>query len=281
MGVGHYENFPVASLLLPAPLRRPIAAIYRFARTADDLADEGDVAAESRLEALAEFDRRLTCLEQGQAAQDALFRDLDETVRAHRLPFGYFHDLLSAFSQDCVKTRYRDFDELQDYARRSANPVGRLLLHLFGETGAEAFRRSDLICSALQYINFWQDVAIDVRKQRIYLPLDDMRAFGVDEADIARGVATDDVKALLRFQVERTRAMLHEGAALGRMLRGRVGLEIRTIVAGGDTILQKIIAADYDVFRFRPILRSPDWLAMLYRASVGDGSIRTRASRAA
>lgn len=281
MGVGHYENFPVASVLLPARLRRPIAAIYRFARTADDLADEGDVPAEDRLRALAELDQQVTRLENGQTPDDALFRELDAAIRAHGLPFGYFHDLLSAFSQDCVKTRYREFDELQDYARRSANPVGRLLLHLFGETGADAFRWSDLICSSLQYINFWQDVEIDVRKQRIYLPLEDMKRFGVDESDIARCIATDRFKALLRFQVERTRAMLHEGAALGRLLRGRAGLEIRTIVAGGDTILQKIIEADYDVFRFRPMLRTPDWLPMLYRASFGDGSIRTRSSHAA
>lgn len=277
MGVGHYENFPVASFLLPAPLRRPIAAIYRFARTADDLADEGDAPAGERLRALAELDRGLVHLEQGTLPDSPLLCDLDAVIRAHRLPIHYFHDLLSAFSQDCVQTRYRDFDQLQDYARRSANPVGRLLLHLFGETDTDAFRWSDLVCSALQYINFWQDVAVDIGKQRIYLPLDDMHAFGVDEHDIARGIATDPFKRLLRFEVERTRSMLHEGAALGRRLRGRVGLEIRTIVAGGDAILQKIITLDYDVFRCRPVLRAPDWIGMFYRASFGDGRIRTRA----
>lgn len=278
MGVGHYENFPVASLLVPARLRRPIAAIYRFARTADDLADEGDAPAQERLHALAELDRQLIDLAHGHAPDELLFRELDAAIRTYRLPFGYFHDLISAFSQDCVQTRYRDFAQLQDYARRSANPVGRLLLHLFGETSAEALHWSDLICSALQYINFWQDVAIDSGKQRIYLPLADMHAFEVEEAEIFQGVATDRFKRLLRFEVERTRAMLHEGAALGRLLRGRVGLEIRTIVAGGDTILQKIIALDYDVFRCRPVLRPPDWFAMLYRASFGDGSIRPRSA---
>jgi squalene synthase HpnC len=275
MGVGHYENFPVASLLLPAPLRQPIAAIYRFARTADDLADEGEAAAEDRLQALAHLDRNLTALEQGAFPADPLFSELGTVIRAHRLPTGYFHDLLSAFSQDCVKTRYQDFNELQDYARRSANPVGRLLLHLFGETSAEAFRQSDLICSALQYINFWQDVAIDIDKQRIYLPLADMQTFGVTEADIIRRTATDRFKALLAFQVDRTRTILREGAPLGRLLRGRVGLEIRTIVAGGDAILCKIIAADYDVFRFRPTLRTPDWLLVLYRAILGRASNAT------
>jgi len=276
MGVGHYENFPVASILLPAPLRGPVAAIYRFARAADDLADEGDAPAQQRLEALAEFDRQLIRIEGGETPSDPLFGSLADTIRTHRLPTAYFHDLLSAFSQDCVQTRYRDFPQLQDYARRSANPVGRLLLHLFQETSGEALRWSDLICSSLQYINFWQDVGIDIRKQRIYLPLDEMRTFGVDESDIAGCVATDGIKKLLGFQVERTRGMLHEGAALGRLLRGRIGLEIRTIVAGGDTILQKIIDADYDVFRFRPALRGPDWLAMLFRASCGDGRIRAR-----
>lgn len=280
MGVGHYENFPVASVLLPPRLRRPVAAIYRFARTADDIADEGDDPAQVRLAALADLDARLDRLERGEPAADPLFSELGETIRAYELPYRYFHDLLSAFSQDCVKTRYRDFDELQDYARRSANPVGRLLLHLFGDTDAVALGWSDNICSALQYINFWQDVAIDIRKQRIYLPLDDMAAHGVSENDIADGIATPRFKALLRFEVERTRRMLHEGAALGRRLPGRVGLEIRTIVAGGDTILQKIIAADYDVFRHRPVLRAGDWIPMLARASLGDGRIRARTEHA-
>lgn len=274
MGVGHYENFPVASVLLPRALRRPIAAIYRFARTADDIADEGDATREERLARLADLDRALARLERGETPRDPLFIELADAVRSHDLPYGYFHDLLSAFSQDCVKTRYRDFDELQAYAKRSADPVGRLLLHLFGAAGPQTFRCSDHICSALQYINFWQDVAIDYRKQRVYLPSDEMRAFGVPEADLARGVATDRFKALMKFQVQRTRRMLHEGAALGRMLTGRIGLEIRTIVAGGDTILQKIIDADYDVFRSRPMLRTPDWFAMLLRAALGDGRIR-------
>ncbi len=275
MGVGHYENFPVASILLPEPLRRPIAAVYRFARTADDMADEGDLPAEARLEQLAEFDRQLIRLERGEPLQDPLFLELAEAIRRHRLPMQYFHDLLDAFSQDCVKTRYRDFAELQDYSRRSADPIGRLLLHLFGTTSAEAFRCSDNICSALQYINFWQDVAIDYRKQRIYLPTEDMQAFGVAEGDIASGMATDRFKALMAFQVTRTRRMLHEGAALGRMLKGRAGLEIRTVVAGGDTILQRVVEADYDVFHCRPVLRARDWVAMLARAIFGDGRIRT------
>jgi phytoene synthase len=274
MGVGHYENFPVASVLLPARLRQPIASIYRFARTADDIADEGDAPQEVRLQALAELDGKLDALARGEAVADPLFQSLGHTIRAHALPFGYFHDLLSAFSQDCVKTRYRDFDELQDYARRSANPVGRLLLHLFGDTAEAAFRWSDNICSALQYINFWQDVAIDIRKARIYLPMDDMTRFGVPESDLDDGRASAAFRALLEFEVQRTRRMLHEGANLGRRLPGRIGLEIRTIVAGGDAILQKIIEVDYDVFRHRPVLRPFDWIGMMMRACFGDGRMR-------
>ena len=274
MGVGHYENFPVASLLLPARLRRPIAAIYRFARTADDVADEGNLPAQERLRRLDDFGEQLRRVERRAPVEDPLFLELSAAIHRHGLPLRYFHDLLAAFSQDCVKTRYRDFTELHAYARRSADPVGRLLLHLFGAATEENLRCSDRICSSLQFINFWQDVAIDYRKQRIYLPADEMRAFGVTEADIAASLATEGFRALMRFQVDRTRRMLHAGAALGTALKGRIGLEIRMVVAGGDTILQKLVDADYDVFRFRPVLRAPDWFTMLFRAGTGDGRIR-------
>jgi phytoene synthase len=273
MGVGHYENFPVASLLLPARLRRPVAAIYWFARAADDLADEGDHSVAERLRALGVFTEELNRIERGEPPSDPLFVALAETIHRHALPLRYFHDLIDAFAQDCVKTRYRDFAELQAYAKRSADPVGRLLLHLFDAADAKNLGDSDKICSALQFINFWQDVAIDYRKARIYLPLDDMQRFDVSEADIAAGVATERFRALLRFQVERTRALLHEGAALGRALRGRVGLEIRMVVAGGDCILQQLIDADYDVFARRPLLRMRDWTRMALRACTGDGTV--------
>jgi len=274
MGVGHYENFPVASFLLPARLRRPIAAIYRFARTADDFADEGDLTAAQRLQLLEEFREKLRCVEREAPVEDALFLELAVAISSYRLPTALFHDLLDAFSQDCVKSRYADFIELQDYARRSADPIGRLLLHLFDAADDEAVAYSDRICSALQYINFWQDVAIDLAKDRIYLPQEDMQRFQVTEAELAGGTATTQFKALMRFQIERTRAMLHEGARLGRLLRGRIGMEIRMVVAGGDTILQKLIEADCDVFQRRPVLRAPDWAAMLARAILGDGRIR-------
>jgi squalene synthase HpnC len=273
MGVGHYENFPVASLLLPAPLRRPVAAIYHFARTADDIADEGDAPAALRLQQLARMGGQLDRIEAGEMPEEPLFTALGTAIARHRLPLAPFRDLLAAFSQDCVQSRYADYAALTDYARRSADPIGRLLLELFGASSPRTVSCSDRICSALQFINFWQDVAVDYAKGRIYLPLEDMHRFGVAEEELGAPAPSARLRALLRFEVERTRALLYEGASLGRLLRGRIGLEIRMVVAGGDTILQKIAAADYDVLRRRPVLRAPDWAAMLLRSLAGDGRV--------
>lgn len=273
MGIDHYENFPVASVLLPARLRRPVTAIYRFARTADDVADEGDAPAHARLRDLATLRAGIEAIEAARPSTDPLFAELETAIREHALPTRPFHDLLDAFAQDVVKTRYADFPELLDYCRRSANPVGRLMLHLYRCTDEASLARSDAICTALQLANFWQDVAIDFAKGRIYIPLEDLRRFGVGEDCIARGSASAAYGALMRHEIARTREMLHAGAALGRVLRGRVGLELRMIVAGGDAILQKLLAVDGDVFRRRPVLRSGDWLGMLFRALTGDGRI--------
>jgi squalene synthase HpnC len=266
MSVGHYENFPVASALLPAPLRHPVAVIYRFARTADDFADEGELPATDRLAQLDDYRQQLRQLEAGAAPQRPLFVDLDRIVRQYRLPMQLFHDLLDAFSQDVVKSRYADFAEVMDYCRRSANPVGRLLLHLFGAATEPNLQRSDAICSSLQLINFWQDVAIDWRKNRIYLPQDEMRRHGVSEAQIAAGDTSGQWKALMRFQVERARSMIKSGAPLGRALPGRIGLEIRTIVQGGLRILEKIDMVEGDVYHHRPVLKAYDWPLLLLRA---------------
>ena len=275
MGVGHYENFPVASVLLPAHLRRPIAAIYRFARRADDLADEGDLSPLQRLHYLREYGEKLKRIEHGEQVEDPLFVELADVVSQYGLPLELFHSLLDAFSQDVVKSRYASFVELLDYSRRSADPVGRLLLHLFGATSPETCRHSDMICSALQFINFWQDVVLDYAKDRIYLPQQDMQSFGVTEAHLAAEKPCPQFRSLMQFQIERTRKMLYGGAALGRMLHGRIGLEIRMVVAGGDTILQKLLNSGCDVFRQRPVLRPSDWLSMFWRASFGDGRIGT------
>lgn len=268
MPVDHYENFPVASLLLPARLREPVAAIYAFARSADDFADEGDLPAEERLRLLNGYRAELDAIAAGRDSEHPVFRRLRPVVAAHGLPLQPFRDLLDAFAQDVVKTRYASYAELLDYCRRSADPVGRLLLHLFRAATPDNLRRSDCICSALQLINHWQDVAIDWRKPRVYLPQEDLARFGVTETQIACRYCDDGWRALMRFQVERARALMLEGAPLGRALPGRVGLEIRAIAAGGLRILDKIEAVNYDVFRRRPLLGKPDWVRILVRAAL-------------
>jgi len=266
VSVGHYENFPVASLLLPPRLREPIAVIYRFARSADDFADEGDLAADERLARLQAYRDALGTIAAGGTPTDPLLRDLARVIAAHRLPLGLFEDLLDAFTQDVTQPRYADFAALLDYCRRSANPIGRLLLHLFQRTSEENLRASDAICSGLQLTNFWQDVAIDYAKQRIYLPQDEMARFGVDEQQIAQARCDDAWRALIGLQIERTRGMLLAGAPLGRHLPGRVGLEIRLTVQGGLRILDRLAAAGADMFRRRPTLRWFDWPILLGRA---------------
>jgi phytoene synthase len=269
VSVGHYENFPVASLLLPAELRAPVAIIYRFARSADDFADEGELCAAERLSRLDGYRAELRRIDAGEPPQEPLFADIARIARVHGLPLALFHDLLDAFSQDVVKPRYASFAELLDYCRRSANPVGRLLLFLFRAATPDNLRDSDSICSALQLVNFWQDVALDHAKGRVYLPQDEMARYGVTDAQIAEARCDRAWRELLAFQIERAGAMLESGAPLGRRLGGRVGLEIRVTVQGGLRILEKLSAAGGDVFRRRPVLEWFDWPLLLARAARG------------
>lgn len=269
MAQNHYENFPVASVLLPAHLRQPVQLIYAFARQADDFADEGDWPAHIRLANLAGFAQQLDLIENGTTPTSALFVDLADSIRKFQLPIALFRDLLSAFSQDVVKTRYANFGEVMDYCARSANPVGRLLLHIYRATDPRSLAWSDNICSSLQLINFWQDVEIDYRKNRIYLPADEMAKFSVTESQIANRDAGNNWRDLMLFQIERTRRMLLAGAPLGRTLPGRIGLELRMIVMGGSRILEKLQASGGDVFHDRPELRSFDWMIMFFRALLG------------
>lgn len=266
MPVDHYENFPVASLFLPRRFRHPVAQIYRFAREADDFADEGDAPDHVKLERLEQFREQLRKIERGEPPDIPWFSALAEVIRSHRLPIDAFADLLSAFAQDVTKKRYADFTEVLDYCRRSANPVGRLLLVLYGAATPQNLGYSDAVCSSLQLINFLQDIAIDYRKGRIYMPQDEMAGFGVSEVQIARGDMGGSWRAFMAFQIDRARDILMGGAPLGRVLEGRIGLEMRMIVQGGDRMLSRIGALGGDVFRHRPVLKWFDWPPMLLRA---------------
>jgi squalene synthase HpnC len=263
MGVGHYENFPVASVLVPAPLRPAIKAIYRFARTADDIADEGNAAASERLAGLTALRAALDSIEQGCPGD---WTDLATAVRNHGLSVRHFRNLISAFEQDVTTTRYADFDAVRDYCRRSADPVGRLLLELYDRRSQQAEAWSDAICTGLQLTNFWQDIAFDWDKGRVYLPRDDLARFEVDEQQIASRRVDVRWSALLRFQVERARRLLHSGAPLTRVLPGRAGFELRLVLQGGLRILERIDACDGDVFNRRPQLDARDWLLMGLRS---------------
>ena len=266
--ITHYENFPVASILLPRHLRRPVQVIYAFARQADDFADEGDDPPETRLARLNQFRIELDRIERGEHADQALFNDLALIIREHQLPIQLFRDLLDAFSQDVTQSRYQHFGEVMDYCRRSANPIGRLLLHLYGVTDARALAYADGICSALQLINFLQDIAIDYKKGRIYLPQDELAQYGITESQLAKGEPDQLWWPFMQFQITRTHKLLQSGAPLGKQLKGRIGLEMRLIIMGGDTILKKLHGVRGDVFHARPVLKPTDWLYMIYRAVI-------------
>jgi len=262
----HYENFPVASILLPMRLRKPIGLIYAFARQADDFADEGDLRAEQRLELLNGFKLELDKIANNQVTDSALFTALGVMIKQYNLPLAPFYDLLDAFSQDVVKSRYQNFGEVMDYCRRSANPVGRLLLHLYGYATPRNIGLGDAICSALQIINFLQDVAIDYKKNRIYFPLDEMEKYKVTEKQIANGETHGTWSMFMEFEIDRARRLLQSGAPLGLVLPGRIGLEMRMIIAGGERILHKLHQSRGDIYNQRPVLNTRDWLYMAYRA---------------
>jgi phytoene synthase len=267
----HYENFPVASFLLPAAMRPHVAAVYAFARIADDFADEGEETEAARLARLDSWGAWLRG--RGDPAGAGLppetpdvFAALRATIRSCDLPLALFEDLLSAFRQDVTTRRYAAWADVLDYCRRSANPIGRLLLALYRRTEPALLAQSDAICTGLQLTNFWQDVAIDWDKGRVYLPREDLARFDVDEAQIGARTVDGRWRALMAFEVERTRRLLQTGAPLARALGGRIGLELRLVVQGGLRILERIDAAGGDIFRHRPALSAHDWTLMGLRA---------------
>ena len=268
-GVAHYENFPVASFLCPPTLRPAVAAIYHFARTADDLADEGDAAPAERLADLALFRADLSAASCGQAGSGrwpAVFEPLAPVLTRWQLPLPLLTDLLSAFEQDIVKTRYANQPELLDYCRRSANPVGRLLLHLYDVRDAAALRQSDCICSALQLLNFWQDLSVDLPRGRIYLPADMLARHGVSQAQLLSRQPSPGTRTLVAEGVDWARQLLRDGAPLVKKVPGRAGWELRLVWQGGWRIAERIAQLDFATLSQRPVLGPRDALVLGWRA---------------
>jgi squalene synthase HpnC len=255
MAQSHYENFPVASVLLPQKLRLPISVIYAFARTADDFADEGDLPQETRLEQLEAYSKALSEIKhQGYSGKNPIFIALADVIKKHDLPISLFNDLLSAFKQDVVKNRYANFEEVLDYCNRSANPVGRLLLHLNGEPSDEQLEQSDSVCSALQLINFYQDIVQDYTEQdRIYIPQDELTQAGLIESDLVNP-DSQKIAPLIRSLYRRAQHLMLKGYPLGASLTGRMGWEVRAMTLGGITTLALLIRQDDTLLLQRPRL---------------------------
>lgn len=266
MAQSHYENFPVASRLLPKHLRQPIAVIYAFARRADDFADEGELSKEERIAALNDFSHKLELIEQNKEVDDSTFIALADVIKQHQLPLSLFHDLLTAFKMDVTKTRYANIGELMEYCRYSANPVGRLLLHLNNATSPQNMGYSDAVCSSLQLINFIQDISQDIdESDRIYIPQDEMQQCGVSEEDIRNKVTNPASRRLVEFQIRRALKLMQAGAPLGKVLKGRMGLELRMTIMGGSRILYKLNQQHDDVFS-RPRLNKWDIGWIIWKA---------------
>ncbi len=266
----HYENFPVGSMLIPASIQPAIHSLYAFMRTADDFADEnrapGDEA--QRLAYLDTWKTFLADCEKGRA-RHPIFIALKSTLEKYQLPTEWLRNLLSAFTMDVTVRRYQTFDDVLAYCRYSANPVGRLILSLFGYRDEERFELSDSICSALQLANHWQDVAIDLGKDRIYLPQEDMQRFSVSEAHLRDQKVDDSFRQLLAHQIKKTRVLFAAGESLPKSVRGRLRLELRMTWLGGSAILDKIEQGGYDVFHRRPVVTKVDWLWLGLRALGG------------
>jgi len=262
----HYENFPVASFILPKRLRQPISVIYAFARTADDFADEGDWDAETRLTKLREYDEYLDAIANNDAIDNPIFIALADVIKKHDLPLQLFHDLITAFRLDVSKKRFTDIDDVWDYCRYSANPVGRLLLHLMDAASAENLEHSDAVCSALQLINFLQDIEQDfVENQRIYLPQADLQRFGVSEEHFRTQRSDDAFAQLLQQQITYAREKMLFGKPLGRTVGGRFGFQLRLMINGGLRVLELLEHQQGNLFS-RPRLSKRDWLWMFLRA---------------
>lgn len=263
----HYENFPVASFLIPKNYRKDIAIVYWFARTADDLADEGIITPEIRIERLNQFEFQFRqALKQN--SNNANFNKLAETIVNHNISENYFIDLLSAFKQDAAKNRYNNYNELLDYCSRSANPIGRILLEIFKISNPNAIKFSDNICTALQLTNFYQDTIIDYQKGRIYFPQDEMKMFSVTEKMFELKENNSNIKELVKYNIDRTQQLFDEGGKLLSHLSGRFKYEILWTLSGGEKILSKIRKSDYNVLNHRPSLNKIDFIKLLIKSFI-------------
>jgi len=267
----HYENFPVASWLVPRHMRHHVAAVYAFARAADDFADEGTRPVDERHRLLDGWLCRLRetvaaspstptrPIGEGEPANTIeIFFALGATIREKQLPSGLFEDLLSAFRQDVTVTRYESWVDVMDYCRRSANPVGRLVLRIADYRDAKLDGWSDAICTALQLTNFWQDLKIDFDRGRIYIPEDEMRAHGASSSDLADSMMTPAWTRAVAAAVSRTRALFNEGLPLCDAVRGRLKYELRATWLGGTRILDRLERSEYDMIHLRPSLGAAD-----------------------
>ena len=274
VSIEHYENFPVASVLCPPRIRPAVVAIYHFARTADDLADEGAATAAQRLADLSLYRQDLMAVLSGRAPSPRwrpLFELLAQRAVEFQLPTEPLSALLDAFEQDVHNPVYADRAHLLDYCRRSANPIGRLLLHLYGVTDARSLQQADQICSALQLINFWQDLSVDGPRGRVYVPEADMAALGVRRVDLLECRDGSAVRQLIAQLCEWAGSMMNEGAPLCMRLPGRAGWELRGVVQGGLRILQKIGRMQHASLLRRPKLHAGDLPLLWWRAASMQG----------
>lgn len=253
----HYENFPVASFAVPKKLRPHVCAVYAFARQADDFADEKEFG-ECRMQRLDEWEDNLKNLFLKEP-KHPVFIALRHTLQKFKIPASLFENLLTAFKMDVMVSRYKTFSEVLNYCRYSANPVGRIILHLFGYPAPKFMEYSDSLCAALQLTNFWQDIDIDLLKDRIYLPAEDLLRFRYSVDDLKKRTFNENFRRLMMFQLERTWDLFNHGKPLCAKIPGRLGYELRLTWGGGTTILKKIADVKMDVFTKRPVLKKADY----------------------
>ena len=263
----HYENFPVGSFFLEEELRRPIRLVYAFARVADDIADEGNDSTEARLQRLDDWEGELKNAMAGKTGIP-FFQELAETAAKHAIPPALFFDLIKAFRMDCMGKEYNTFNDLLFYCRHSANPIGRILLHIFNCSNDETCRPSDSICTALQLANFWQDLSVDIERNRVYIPREDFDRFGLTLAELKNGRGTDRIHQLLKFQVERARKFFHDGKPLFELIDNRFAFELRLTYNGGMRILEKVESLGGAVLHRRPVVTKYDWALIGIRSFI-------------